>query len=111
MIEDVSAREVFTNKGLPTVEVDVLLEDGSLGRAASPGGTSRGIHEAFELRDCDLSYFNGMGVNKAIFNVNTIISDALIGEDATDQENIDRLLIELDGTENKSNLGGNAIIF
>ena len=110
IIKKVYAREVFNEKGLPTVEVDVLLDDGSLGRAAAPGGTSRGVSEAFDLRDGDKSYFNGMGVNKAIFNVNSKIADKLRGKDATDQEEIDRLLIELDGTENKSRLGGNAIV-
>ncbi|MFC1802844.1 phosphopyruvate hydratase [Thermoproteota archaeon] len=110
MIKKVYAREVFNNKGIPTVEVDILLEDGSLGRAAAPGGTSRGLSEALDLRDKDILYFNGMGVNKAISNVKNKIADKLIGEDATDQENIDRLLIQLDGTENKSRLGGNAIV-
>ncbi|MEE8571073.1 MAG: phosphopyruvate hydratase [Candidatus Bathyarchaeia archaeon] len=110
IIKRVCAREVFNTKGLPTVEVDVLLDDGSLGRNAAAGGTSRGMSEAFDLRDGDKSYFNGKGVKKAIFNVNTKIADRLRGTDATDQEGIDRLLIELDGTENKSTLGGNAMI-
>ena len=109
-IRSVHAREVFDTKGLPTVEVDVLLGDGSLGRAAAPGGTSRGTSEAFDLRDGDKSYFDGMGVSKAIQNVNTEIADKLRGTDATDQERIDNLLIELDGTENKSRVGGNALI-
>ena len=110
IIENVFAREIFTNKGLPTVEVDVLLKNGSLGRASAPGGTSRGKFEAFDLKDGDESYFNGMGVNKAIENVNNEIADQLRGKNAIDQEEIDRLLIELDGTENKSRLGGNAIV-
>jgi enolase len=110
LIKKVHAREVFDSKGLPTIEVDVLLEDGSLGRAAAPGGTSRGKNEAFDLRDGDRSYYNGLGVYNAIRNVNTEIADALRGENATDQERIDRLLIELDGTEDKSRLGGNAIV-
>lgn len=110
IIKSIHAREIFDLKGLPTVEVDVLLDDGSLGRAAAPGGTSRGINEAFDLRDADKSYFNGMGVSKAISNVNTEIADTLKGKDSTDQERIDKLLIELDGTENKSRLGGNAIV-
>lgn len=110
IIKSIHAREIFDLKGLPTVEVDVLLDDGSLGRAAAPGGTSRGINEAFDLRDADKSYFNGMGVSKAISNVNTEIADTLKGKDSTDQERIDNLLIELDGTENKSRLGGNAIV-
>lgn len=110
IIRVVHAREVFDEKGLPTVEVDVLLDDGSIGRAAAPGGTSRGASEAFDLRDGDKSYFNGMGVVKAIRNVNTKIDGGLKGKDALDQEGIDKLLIELDGTENKSRLGGNAIV-
>jgi len=110
IIRSVHAREIFDLKGLPTVEVDVLLDDGSLGRVAAPGGTSRGMSEAFDLRDGDKSYFNGMGVSKAISNVNTEIADTLKGKDSTDQERIDNLLIELDGTENKSRLGGNAIV-
>lgn len=109
-IKTVCAREVFNTKGLPTVEVDVLLDDGSLGRNAAAGGTSRGMSEAFDLRDGDKSYFNGMGVRKAVLNVNTKIAERLRGRDATDQKGIDRLLIELDGTEDKSRLGGNAII-
>jgi enolase len=109
-IKTVYAREVFNTKGLPTVEVDVRLDDGSLGRNAAAGGTSRGLSEAFDLRDGDKSYFNGMGVQKAVLNVNTKIAERLRGRDATDQEGIDRLLIELDGTEDKSILGGNAII-
>ena len=110
IIKEVHAREVFTTKGVPTVEVDVVLNDGSLGRAAAPGGTSRGKGEAFDLIDGDSSYFNGLGVNKAIAIVNAEIADLLKGKDATHQETIDRLLIERDGTENKSRLGGNAII-
>jgi enolase len=110
IIKNVHAREVFDPKGLPTIEVDVLLEDGSLGRCAAPGGTSKGMSEAFDLRDGDMSYYKGMGVGKAIINVNTKIADNLRGKNASDQEGIDRALIELDGTEDKSNLGGNAIV-
>jgi len=109
-VKNICAREVFNAKGIPTIEVDVLLEDGSLGRAAAPGGTSKGKSEAFDLRDGDKSYYNGMGVNKAISNVNTEVANSLRGKDPIDQEGIDRLLIELDGTENKSRLGGNAIV-
>lgn len=101
---------MFDTKGLPAIEVEVLLEGGSLGRAAAPGGTSRGKSEAFDLRDGDQSYFNGMGVFKAIRNVNTEIAEQLHGRNAILQEEIDRLLINLDGTVNKSRLGGNAII-
>lgn len=110
LIKSVKSREVLNTKGFPTVEVDVILNDGSLGRAAAPGGTSRGMSEAYDLRDEDNSYFDGMGVNKAVSNVNTEIADELKGKDATDQEKIDNLLLKLDGTENKSRLGGNAVI-
>ncbi len=110
VIERVSAREVIDQKGFPTVEVDVLLDDGCLGRAAAPGGTSRGSNEPVDLRVGDEKYFNGLGVNKAIFNVNTEIADRLRGRDAVEQEGIDTLLIELDGTENLSRLGNNAIV-
>jgi enolase len=109
-IKSVHAREVFDAKGLPTVEVDILLEDGSSGRAAAPGGTSRGTSEPFDLRDGDKTYFDGMGVGKAIHNVNAEIAGRLEDMDATDQEAIDKALMELDGTEDKSRLGGNAII-
>jgi enolase len=110
VIERVHAREVFDSKGLPTIEVEIRLENGSMAKAAAPGGTSRGKGEAFDLRDGDLSEFNGLGVKKAIRNVNTEIADRLRGRDATHQEEIDRLLIDLDGTGNKSRLGGNTII-
>ena len=109
-IENIHAREVLDDKGLPTVEVDVLLDDGSLGWVAAAAGTSRGINEAVDLRDGDESYFDGMGVSKAIANVNTEIADRLKGENAIDQNRIDNLLIKLDGTGDKSRLGGNAII-
>ncbi|MBN1687336.1 MAG: phosphopyruvate hydratase [Spirochaetales bacterium] len=109
-IKSIHAREVFDTKGLPTVEVSMLLEDGSSGLAAAPGGTSRGSSEPFDLRDGDQSYFNGMGVGKAIHNVNTEIAGRLKGMDAADQDAIDRALLELDGTGNKSRLGGNAVI-
>lgn len=110
IIKNVFAREVINRKGLPTVEVDVLLDDGSLGRAAAPGGTSRGVHEAKDLRDGDETYFKGMGVNQTISNVNTEIVERLKGKKAADQEEIDRLLVELDGTEDKSRLGSNAVV-
>jgi len=109
-IKDIFAREVINRKGYPTVEVDVLLNDGSLGRAAAPGGTSRGLHEPVDLRDGDQGYFGGMGVNRAIANVQTEIADRLRGQVAGDQESVDNLLLELDGTENLSRLGGNAIV-
>jgi len=110
IIKEVHGREVIDQKGLPTVEVDVLLDDGSLGRAAAPGGTSRGSNEPVDLRDGDRKYFDGMGVNQAILKVNTEIADRLKGKDAVDQEQIDTSLIELDGTENQSRLGSNAIV-
>ncbi|HPQ43245.1 MAG TPA: phosphopyruvate hydratase [Syntrophales bacterium] len=110
IIKKITAREVFTTKGVPTIEVDVGLDDKSLGRAAAPGGTSRGEHESFDLIDGDRSYFDGKGVTKAIGVVHDIIAKKLINQNAYDQENIDNILIELDGTEGKSHLGGNTII-
>ena len=109
-IKDVTAREVMTNKGIPTVEVDVILDDGSIGRAAAPGGTSRGGNEAKDLFDHDPAYFQGRGVNKAISNVKTEIAACLKGKNALDQVTVDGLLKELDGTDDKSRLGCNAII-
>ena len=110
VIKEICAREVFDMKNLPAVEVDIVLEDGSIGRAIAPSGTSRGSNESCDLRDGDKKYFNGMGVQKAINNVNIIIAKKLKGEDSTNQERIDSLMIELDGTKDKSKLGGNAII-
>lgn len=109
-ILDIYAREILDSRGNPTVEVDVILEDGSFGRAAVPSGASTGEHEAVELRDGDKARYNGKGVLKAVENVNTIIADELIGLDATEQTLIDKILIELDGTKNKSKLGANAIL-
>ncbi len=109
-IEDIFAREILDSRGNPTVEVEVILAGGAIGRAAVPSGASTGVHEAVELRDGDAGRYNGKGVLKAVENVNTVISDALVGWDALDQVGIDRLLIDLDGTENKSNLGANAIL-
>ncbi len=110
VIEDIMAREILDSRGNPTIEVDVLLEDGSFGRASAPSGASTGEHEAHELRDGDTSRYLGRGVTKAVTNVNDAIADALAGLDADDQAHIDRVLIDLDGTENKSNLGANAIL-
>ena len=101
IIEFIEAREILDSRGNPTVEVDVILEDGSMGRAAVPSGASTGIHEAVELRDGDKSRYLGKGVLKAVDNVNNIIAGELIGLDALDQVDIDRAMIELDGTENK----------
>ncbi len=109
-IEDVIAREVLDSRGNPTVEVEVLLEDGSLGRAIVPSGASTGAHEAVELRDGDESRYLGKGTLKAVENVNEIIADEVIGLEATDQIGLDKLLIEIDGTENKGKLGANAIL-
>jgi enolase len=109
-IQNIIAREIIDSRGNPTIEVDVYLPDGSFGRAAAPSGASKGIMEALELRDEDPSRFWGKGVLKAIDNVHNIIKPALLGRDCTEQEQIDSLLIELDGTANKSKLGANAII-
>lgn len=109
-IDFVEAREILDSRGNPTVEVDVYLEDGSFGRAAVPSGASTGVHEACELRDGDKKRFGGKGTLKAVENVNKIIAPALEGLDALDQVAIDRLMIELDGTPNKSKLGANAIL-
>ena len=105
----VKARYVLDSRANPTVEVEITLNDGSWGRAAVPSGASTGTLEAHELRD-GLKEFNGKGVNKAVENVNKIISEALIGQDASDQENIDSTLIQLDGTSNKNSLGANSIL-
>ena len=109
-IVDVIAREILDSRGHPTVEADVLLESGVLGRAAVPSGASTGTREAIELRDGDASRYGGKGVLKAVENVNTEICEAVIGVDATEQGFVDRTLIELDGSETKSRLGANAIL-
>jgi len=109
-IESVHAIEILDSRGNPTVEVEVTLDDGSWGRAAVPSGASTGVHEALELRDGDKKRFLGKGVQKAVNNVNTQIAEELIGWDPTEQIAIDRTLLELDGTPNKSSLGANAIL-
>ena len=109
-IKSVRGREILDSRGNPTVEVDVILENGTMGRASVPSGASTGILEAHELRDGDTSRYLGKGVLNAVSNVNTEIANALKGYDVTKQEEIDRLLIELDGTPNKSRLGANAIL-
>ena len=109
-IESVHAIEILDSRGNPTVEVEVSLDDGSWGRAAVPSGASTGVHEALELRDGDKKRFSGKGVEKAVNNVNTQIAEELIGWDPTEQIAIDQALLELDGTQNKSNLGANAIL-
>ncbi|GAA4339960.1 phosphopyruvate hydratase [Mucilaginibacter gynuensis] len=110
IIIDVHARQILDSRGNPTIEVDVLTENGALGRAAVPSGASTGVHEAVELRDGDKSVYLGKGVLKAVANVNDKIADALKGVDVFEQNTIDSIMIELDGSENKGNLGANAIL-
>ncbi len=105
-----AAREILDSRGNPTVEVDIILDDGTLGRAAVPSGASTGRHEACELRDGDPKRYLGKGVTRALSNVTEIIGPKIKGMDPSEQENIDKFMIELDGTENKSNLGANAIL-
>ncbi|MEJ2029251.1 MAG: phosphopyruvate hydratase [Maritimibacter sp.] len=109
-IIDIFAREILDSRGNPTVEVDVILEDGTMGRAAVPSGASTGVHEAHEKRDGDKSRYGGKGVMDAVASVNGEIAEALVGFDATEQEAIDAAMIELDGTPNKARLGANAIL-
>ncbi len=110
MIEDIIGREILDSRGNPTVEVEVTLMDGSIGRAAVPSGASTGVHEALEMRDGDKKRYLGKGVLNAVENVNGEIAEALIGWDAVEQKSIDTVLLELDGTPNKSRLGANAIL-
>ena len=109
-IIDILAREILDSRGNPTVECDVLLESGVMGRAAVPSGASTGEKEALELRDGDKQRYLGKGVLKAVENINNQIADAVIGLDANEQAEIDRVMLELDGTENKSVLGANATL-
>ncbi len=109
-IVDVTAREILDSRGNPTVEVDILLEDGAFGRAAVPSGASTGAHEAVELRDTQAKRYMGKGVTKAVQNVNEVIAPEVVGMDACTQEELDRLLIKLDGTPNKGKLGANAVL-
>ena len=109
-IIDIHAREILDSRGNPTVEVDVVLEDGTLGRAAVPSGASTGAYEAVEKRDGDAARYKGKGVLDAIASVNGEIAEALVGYDATEQVAIDQSMIELDGTDNKGRLGANAIL-
>ena len=109
-IVDVLAREILDSRGNPTVEVEVTLDNGVMGRAAVPSGASTGIYEACELRDGDKGRYLGKGVQKAVENVNGEIAEALVGLNALDQPSIDKLLIELDGTPNKTRLGANAML-
>ena len=109
-ITAIKGRQILDSRGNPTVEADVLLEDGSLGRAAVPSGASTGTHEAVELRDGDKAKFGGKGVLKAVANINSEIAQGVIGKDATSQQEIDQAMIDLDGTSNKGRLGANAIL-
>ena len=109
-IVDIIGREIMDSRGNPTVECDVLLESGAMGRAAVPSGASTGSREAIELRDGDKSRFNGKGVLNAVEHINTEISEAILGLDASEQSFLDQTLIELDGTDNKSRLGANAML-
>ncbi len=110
MIDAIDARQILDSRGNPTIEVDVILADGSVGRAAVPSGASTGVHEAVELRDGDAARYGGKGVLRAVANVTETIGPALLGLDATDQAGIDALLCELDGTPNKAALGANALL-
>src|SRR5215217_4155083 len=109
-IEFIQGRQVIDSRGNPTVEVDVVLDDGTIGRAAVPSGASTGENEAVELRDDDKKRWVGKGVTKAVDNVNSKIAPELIGLDPRDQEAIDNLMVDLDGTPNKAKLGANAIL-
>src|SRR5471030_1718088 len=109
-IVDIAARQILDSRGNPTIECDVILDDGTLGRAAVPSGASTGAHEAVELRDGDKKRYLGKGTLKAVENVNTTIAGVLEGMDALDQVAIDKAMLELDGTPNKGNLGANAIL-
>ncbi len=109
-IEDVIAREVLDSRGNPTVEVEIELDDGTIGRAIVPSGASTGVHEAVELRDGDAARYLGKGTLAAVDNVNEIIADEIIGWDTFDQTGLDKFLIDLDGTHNKGKLGANAIL-
>src|SRR5258705_5934221 len=109
-ILDIQAREILDSRGNPTVEVDVILTGGAVGRAAVPSGASTGEHEAIELRDVDKKRFLGKGVSKAVANVTEKILPKLVGVDSLDQLTVDRIMLDLDGTETKSKLGANAIL-
>jgi len=109
-ITDVWAREILDSRGNPTLEVEVTLEDGTMGRAAVPSGASTGENEAVELRDGDKARYGGKGVLKAVENVNNVLAEEVVGFEATDQVGIDKMMIQLDGTPNKGKLGANAIL-
>ena len=109
-ITELHAREIMDSRGNPTLEADITLASGARGRAAVPSGASTGIREALELRDGDKSRYGGKGVQKAVDNVNSVLRDAVMGHDVTDQAGLDKIMLELDGTENKDNLGANALL-
>ena len=109
-ISSIKARQILDSRGNPTIEVDVTTSGGSFGRAAVPSGASTGVHEAVELRDGDKSKYLGKGVLRAVENVNTTLAQKLKGMTVSEQEKIDQVMIDLDGTENKSRLGANAIL-
>src|SRR5215218_4119215 len=109
-IAEIFARQILDSRGNPTVEVDVMTNDGGFGRAAVPSGASTGVHEAVELRDGDKKIYGGKGVLSAVNNVNTIIAPGLLGNDVADQAGIDEMMITIDGTDNKQKLGANAIL-
>src|ERR1041385_5183461 len=109
-LQSIHGREILDSRGNPTLEVEIILSDGAKGRAAVPSGASTGEHEAVELRDGDKKRYLGKGVLKAVENVNGELADALCGADAADQRALDQKVIELDGTENKSRLGANALL-
>ena len=110
LIRNIIGREILDSRGNPTIEVEVILEGGAVGRASVPSGASTGIYEAHELRDGDKHRYLGKGVSEAVRNIHSEIAPALIGESALEQALIDQIMIELDGTPNKSRLGANAII-
>jgi enolase len=109
-IKEIKGRMIIDSRGNPTVEADVLLADGTLGRSSVPSGASTGSKEAVELRDGDKNFFLGKGVNKAIANINGPIASRLIDSDVSDQTSIDQMMIDLDGSDNKENLGANSIL-
>src|ERR1044071_756605 len=109
-ISEIFARQILDSRGNPTVEVDVITDEGAVGRAAVPSGASTGTHEAVELRDGDKKVFLGKGVLKAVENVNTKIAEEIVGFSVFDQNLIDKIMLELDGSANKGNLGANAIL-
>ena len=109
-IVDIKAREILDSRGNPTIEADVVLESGASGSACAPSGASTGSREALELRDGDKSRYLGKGVTKAVGNVNSAIRELLVGKDASDQKALDQAMLDADGTENKANLGANAIL-